>query len=248
MRTPSTTLICILALAPCVTTTAGARGQYTFFSDTEYRGASGDLTYGLATAVVVCEQRTLKPIACFGAAKPTNGQAHFLYLLIFKTKSDARVFGLSADSHGSSDAGAAGKVVVRLGKKQVEIAYDLTTDPKTHAVGKQSLALAGREVREGGPRVFVVDLTGEAVRCTPVKVELPKGVPDVSQGKGQAWGAVIEKAIEQLKKDSPELAKLLAATPRGRPPEDLTPDAPPREQEAKVAERERLGRALRAGK
>jgi hypothetical protein len=190
--------------------TAAAGNKYTYFSDTEYRGSSGGTSYGLATGVVVCEQKALRPIAWFGAVKPADGASQLLYLLLFKTAADYHSgFGLSTNSHGSSDTGAEGTTIARVGKKKVEVVYQFATDPRTHAVQKQSLRIGGREVKGGDSRVFVVDVTGESVTCTPVKVELPKEVPDISQGKREEWDAVIDRAIEQLRKDSPELAKLL---------------------------------------
>ena len=106
----------------------------------------------------------------------------------------------------------AGTLAVEMIEKKIEVAYEFPVDPKTHAVLKQSLTIGGREVKEGDPRVFVVDLTGEKVTYTPVKVDLPKDAPDVSREKGDEWGEAIQRAVDQLKKDSPELKSLLGAT------------------------------------
>src|SRR5262249_27774587 len=191
-----------------------ASDRYTYLSDTEYRGQIGELSYGLATGVVVCQQKSLRPIAWFAAVKPTDGESRFLSLLSFKTPAGFNAGGrqFSTNGHGSSETGAEGTTVARWGKKEVEVAYEFATDPKTHAVRRQSLTIGGRKVGEGEPRVFIVDVAGELVMYTPVKVELPKGAPDASREKGEAWGAAVERAIEQLRKDSPELGKLLGGS------------------------------------
>lgn len=189
-----------------------APAKYTYIGGTSYSGSGGGTSHGLAAGVVVCEQASLRPIAWFGAAKPSGEKSQFLYLLIFKTPAGSDVssgFSSSVSGRGSSTDGVEGTMTVELVKKKVEVAYKFPTDPKSHAVLKQSLSVGGREVKEGDPRVFVVDLTGEKVTYTPVKVELPKDAPDVSQEKSEEWGAVVQRAVEQLKKDSPELKKLL---------------------------------------
>jgi len=196
---------------------AGAADHYTYFSDRHYSGSTGEQTYGLATSVLVCEQKLptpplgFRPIAWFGAFKPVDGKSQLLYLLIFKTQAGFTAGSVngSFDGHGSSDTGAEGKVAVKFGAKNVEVAYKFAMDPITHAVRKQSLTVGGREMKEGEPRVFVVDLTGEVVTCTPVKVGLPKEAPDVSESKTDSWGPAIERAVDRLKKDSPELKELL---------------------------------------
>jgi hypothetical protein len=214
MRTPAAILVTVPALLCGLAPTAVAADNYAYFSDREYRGSNGDQSYGLATGVLVCEQKPpirLRPVAWFGAVKPADGKSQFLYLLIFKTPAnfDAGSLETSFDGHGSSDTGAEGTVATRVGTKKVGVTYKFALDPVTHALRKQSLTVGGREVKAGEPRVFVVDLTGEAVTYTPVNVELPKEAPDVSQANDHTWGPAVERAVDQLKKDSPELKKLL---------------------------------------
>ena len=189
--------------------------KYTYFSGNLVRGSGDGTTHGLAGDVLVCEQKTLRPIAWFGAAKPDAEKSRFLYLMIFKTPDGFAGSGslsVSVDGRGSSRDGVTGRMTAGLGKKKIEVAYQFPTDPRTHVVLKQSLTVGGREVKEGDPLVFVVDLTGEKVAYTPVKVNLPKDAPDVSQERGDEWGEAIQRAVEQLKKDSPELRKLLDPT------------------------------------
>jgi hypothetical protein len=221
MRTLSAILVAVPALLGGLAPTAVAADNYTYFTDRHYRGSTGDQSYGLATGVLVCEQKLpappirFRPIAWFGAVKPTDGKGRFLYLLIFKTPANfvADSFRISFDGRGSSDTGVEGAVAVRVGTKMaVEVAYKFATDPMTHAVQKQSLTVGGREVKADEPRVFVVDLTGEKVTYTPVKVGLPKEAPDVSESKHDTWGPAVQRAVDQLKKDSPELKKLLDVT------------------------------------
>jgi hypothetical protein len=188
--------------------------KYSYLTGTSVSGGGGGKSHGLAGGVLVCEQKSLRPLAWFGAAKPDDGKSQFLYLLLFKTPADfdgTKNFGFSVTGRGSSRDGVEGTMTVELQKKKVEVAYKFPTDPKTHAVLKQTLSVGGREVKEGDPRVFVVDLTGEKVKYTPVKVELPKDAPDVSRERSEELGSLIQRAIEQLQKDSPELKKHLEA-------------------------------------
>ncbi len=184
MRIASTFPIAALTVWCAFASPASAAGEkYTYLSDTQYSGASDGASFGLATGVVVCEQKPRRPIVWFGAFKPLNGKSQFLYLLIFKSPADfdAGSFGMSYKGHGSSDTGAEGTATAQFGDKSFEVKYKFVTDPRTHALVKQSLAVGGREVKEGEPRVFVVDQTGKTVTYTPVKVELPKEAPDVSK-------------------------------------------------------------------
>jgi hypothetical protein len=212
MRNRVTVLTFSIALLWGSTPAISAADQYFYLTGTAVRGSGDDTSHGLAAGVLVCEQKLLRPIALFGAAKPSAGKSQFLFLLIFKTAPDfdARsAFGSSVSGRGSSQDGVEGTMAVELAKKKVEVAYKFPTDPKSHAVLKQSLTVGGQEIKEGDPRVFVVDLTGDKVTYTAVKVELPKDVPDVSQEKNEEWGAAVQRAIDQLKKDSAELKKLL---------------------------------------
>src|SRR5262249_52397980 len=76
MRVSATILLVIPALMGGLARPPSDR--YTYLSNTEYRGQIGELSYGLATGVVVCEQKSLRPIAWFAAVKPTDGESRFL--------------------------------------------------------------------------------------------------------------------------------------------------------------------------
>jgi hypothetical protein len=204
------TLATLLALAAGVTPSAPAQDKYTCFIGSAQSGGGDDAYFGLAGGVVVLEQTTFRPVAWFGAAKPLNGKSQYLYLLILKTPAGTGWrggLGASFDG-GSSDTGSKAKMSVKVAGKKVEVAYDFPTDPKTRAVLKSSLTVGGKEVKEGDPKVFVVDLTGEKVTYTPVKVALPADAPDVSQSKG-GWGDAVQRDVERLTKESLELKKLL---------------------------------------
>src|SRR5262249_2458634 len=56
-----------------------------YSTGTAVRGAGDGTSHGLAGGVLICEQQSLRPIAWFGAAKPSAEKSRFLYLLIFKT-------------------------------------------------------------------------------------------------------------------------------------------------------------------
>jgi hypothetical protein len=210
-------IVCVVVIVTTVLTVQAddkpvPTKKFTYMSGSKASGGGDGTSHGLAADVLVCEQKPLRPIAWFGAFKPSDGKSQYLYILIFNTPADfdgSNHLVVSVNASSSSDTGAKGSMAVEMTKKKFEVTYKFPTDPKTHAVLKQSLTVGGQEVKEGDPRVFVVDLTGEKVTYTPVKVELPKDVPDVSQEKSEEWGAVVQRAVEQLKKDSPELKKLL---------------------------------------
>lgn len=126
MRVPSTILAAGAAVLLGVVRPAATAGDYTYLIEGHVRGSGGGTSHGLATGVLVLEQKPLRPIAWFGAAKPADGKSRFLYLLIFKTPADyeARTFGVSGGGNSSSETGAEGRAEARLnGKTVVEVAY-----------------------------------------------------------------------------------------------------------------------------
>jgi hypothetical protein len=211
-------IACLVVMVPTRGSSEAAdknADKYAYFTGNMVRGSGDGATHGLAGDVLVCEQATLRPIAWFGAAKPDAEKSKFLYLMIFKTPAGfkgIRGLSVSVNGRGSSRDGVTGKMTVEMAKKKIEVAYQFPTDPKTHVVLKQSLTIGDQEIKDGDPRVFVVDLTGEKVTYTPVKVDLPKDAPDVSQERGDEWGEAVQRVVEQMKKDSPEVRKLLGAT------------------------------------
>ena len=217
IETPVWLTACALAVTAPIVRADDAKPaptKYTYVTGNAVSGAGGGTTHGVSGGVLICEQQSMRPVAWFGAAKPTDGKSQFIYLLIFKTAEGFKgrdSFELSWSGRGSSDDGVEGTMAVAFSKKKVEVEYKFPTDRKTHALLKHSLKIGGQEVKDGDPRVFVVDLTGEKVTYTPVKVELPKVAPDVSQEKSDEWGPMVQQAIDKLKADSPELKKLLDA-------------------------------------
>jgi hypothetical protein len=100
-------------------------------------------------------------------------------------------------------------MAIELGTKTVEVVYNFPIDAKTQTVLEHSLIVGGEDLKEGDPRVFVIDLTGDSVAYTPLNVELPNDAPNVAAAPSEEWGTIVQRAVEQLKDESTELQKLL---------------------------------------
>jgi hypothetical protein len=92
-----------------------------------------------------------------------------------------------------------------LGDKVIEVAYMYTADEKTHALKSETVKVGGAAIKRNGPRVFLVDLSGEKVTYRPVRVELPKAVPGLDDEGKKSWAATAVRAVEELCKESPEV-------------------------------------------
>src|SRR5262249_6181777 len=90
MRYPLTILLAVPPILCGFAATGWGAENYPYSPAGHPRGAAGDEPCGLATGVLVGEQKLpapplrFRPVAWFGAVKPTDGTSQFLYLLIFK--------------------------------------------------------------------------------------------------------------------------------------------------------------------
>src|SRR5262245_17444507 len=94
---------------------------------------------------------------------------------------------------------------VEFAKKKVEVAYRFDIDRKTQTLLGQSLKLGSKEVKQGEPRVFVVDLTQRDVSYLSVQVELPAEVPDLGNEKKANGDVAIVQALSRHKKLTEEM-------------------------------------------
>jgi hypothetical protein len=145
------------------------------------------------------------PAACFGLDKQEGGKPRYTYLLLFKVgppggrgSGTGGSFAGSTGSDGSRDVKL--EVEARPVGRKVSVKYGLKTEAKTGQVLEESLTVEGKEYGKDGPRVFLVDLTGENTICVPVKDFVPATVPDFAAQ--DEWAAQIVKVIAEAKEKS----------------------------------------------
>jgi hypothetical protein len=173
-----------------------------------YQRAGGpDGTHGYCNAIVVFEKDL--PLIGFGLNKRPREKARYTYVLLFKNK-PGKLTGAGVGGSMRSDGNSVEESMrLTLGGKDVEVVYQFSADEKTHALKSETVKVGGTEVKADGPRVFLVDLTGEKVTYRPVKVALPAAVPDFDDGQKKTWAATAVRAVEELCKKSPEVKKFL---------------------------------------
>lgn len=175
---------------------------------------TGDGSFGHYHVAVVFEQN--RAVGCFGLRKAPQEKEKYLYIMLFKNDpGECAGDGLATQSRAEN---AFKETDVRLtrGGKVIEIGYQCTLDEKTQTVKTEVLKVGGTEVNEGGGRVFLVDLAQEKIMPRAVMVDLRDAIPalhdklpDLDSEEGKAWAATMLRAVEQLKKKSPEVEKFL---------------------------------------
>lgn len=186
---------------------------FTCFLGTSHSARSGEATTALVGGALLCRQQTLRPVAWFGAYQAKNEKPQYLYLLIFKTAENFTNGGGASFSFegGAADAEQHGRMSATLAEKKIEVKYRFTVDEATGKLTAQSLTVDGKELLEDTPRVFVVDLTGDAVAYHPIDAPFPEEVPDLTLSNHDEWGVTLVRALEQLRAASPELNKRLTS-------------------------------------
>lgn len=171
------------------------------------RGGDRETVFGLCNGCVLLEEG--RPIACFGVNKRPKEKGRYLYLILFRAPVGGQAdFKVAGSGNTNADRALRDDYVV-LGGKKIELAYQFAADEKSHALVSEALKVGGKEVKEGDPRVFLVDLTQDKVNYESVKVDLPDAVPDLKDDDKKEWAATLHEAIDQLKKKSPRIAKFL---------------------------------------
>jgi hypothetical protein len=157
---------------------------------------------GYCNGVVVSENGL--PLVCFGLNKRPKEKGRYLYVLLFKNGPDKpTAWGVGGRTRSSGD-NADDDLRVKLGDKVIEVAYKYTADEKTHALKSETVKVGGAALKRNGPRVFLVDLSGEKVKYRPLNVDLPEAVPDFNDAEKKTWAATAVRAVEELCKKSPE--------------------------------------------
>jgi hypothetical protein len=155
-------------------------------------------------------------VVCFGVKKVAPEEAKYLYIILFKNDPGERV---GDEIGGAGSAGGKGfnsRMRITRGGKAIEATYQCQLDRKTRAVTGEELTVGGKAIKEGDPRVLLVDLGEKKIAYRPVKVELPEVVPALGENlprldgeEGKTWAKTMLRAVEQLKKKSPEIKKFL---------------------------------------
>jgi hypothetical protein len=169
-------------------------------------GGGGD-SHGHCNGVAVFDKGM--PLVAFGLNKRPKEKTRYTYLLLFKNGPVKPTGTGVGGTFRSSGNGVDESIRLTLGDKDVEVAYQYTSDDKTQALKSETVKVGGTEVKPGGPRVFLVDLTGEKVTYRPVKVDLPAAVPDFNDGEKKTWAATAVRAVDELCKKSPEVKTFL---------------------------------------
>jgi hypothetical protein len=173
------------------------------------RASSGNESWGYCDGCVLTQDGI--PVACLGLNQRPGKKARYLYLILFRAgpQKPSRQ-GVEGNIRGSSD-GAKENLHIHVDGQVIDLAYEFEADEKTHALVRESLKVGDTEIKEGDPRVLLVDLTQPKVTYRPVKVDLPEAVPDLNDNEDKkAWGPTILRAIEQLEEKSPEIKKFRA--------------------------------------
>jgi hypothetical protein len=169
-----------------------------------YQRAGGpEGSHGHCNGVAVFDKGL--PLVAFGLNKRPKEKTRYAYLLLFKNGPGKLTGTGVGGTLRSSGTGADETIQLTLGDKVVEVAYKYDTDEKTHALKSETVKVGGTEVKPGGSRVFLVDLSGEKVTYRPVKVDLPAAVPDFNDGEKKTWAATAVRAVDELCKKSPEV-------------------------------------------
>ena len=205
----------LLALAVALVLASGApRAEETpapsasvNITGTYQRSGGPEGPHGYCNGVVVFEKDL--PLIGFGLNKRPKEKGRYTYILLFKN-GPGKLLGQGVEARVRSSGDNADEVLrIALGGKTVEVAYKYTTEDKTHALKSETVKVGGTEVKPDGPRVFLVDLSGEKVTYRPVKVALPAAVPDLNDGEKKTWPATAVRAVEEMCKKSPEVKKFL---------------------------------------
>jgi hypothetical protein len=171
------------------------------------RVTEGNDSYGYCDAAVVFRDQV--PLVGFGVDKRPGEREKYLYILLFKSgPGPLEGQGVEATVNSSGDS-TDEKLRITLGTKVIDVAYKYEADLRTHAFKSQSLKVGDVEVKRGGPRVFLIDLTQKTVSCRPVEVALPDEVPALKDKDQDKWPETMVRAVDQLRKKSPEVKEFL---------------------------------------
>lgn len=179
--------------------------SYSFASGSKAYGGNGEDIRGFVDCQVV--YRNDRPLIAYGAQKRLKEKGRFLYVILFSPDAPKSGIDVATDSSADGDA-AKTSTKFTWNKCELHVQYQFVADPKTNKIVSESLHLNGKEVSADGPRLFLMDLSGEAAKMQPVKLALP--APPLKLQDARECLPELQLLIAQLKKDSPEVAKFLA--------------------------------------
>jgi len=170
-------------------------------------GTDGKEIWGHISACMLSHQE--KAVACFGVDKRAKEPGRYTYLAIFKhdPKMPRENDGTETQFKVEADVS---RMISKfdLGDLHLQIAVDKQLDAASGKVLKETLTIGDKVVGKEA-RVFVIDLSQGKINVVPLKVELPKSVPDLADQEHKTWLGVIDKAITEIKAQSQEAKKLL---------------------------------------
>jgi hypothetical protein len=140
------------------------------------------------------------PVACFGLIKEFKSEAQYTYFIVFKLDPKKPQESHSSGANVNSD-GKTSKLEITfdVGDHEVSINVERKMDPDTGKVTEEKIRLGDQEIRKDDTRVFLLDATGDKPKFSPLKVKLPKSVPDLADREQKTWGAAIDKAVAEVK-------------------------------------------------
>jgi len=166
-------------------------------------GTDGKETWGHIASCVV--DRDGVPLACFGLTKEAKTATTYTYFLIFKQdpKKPLKNSGTSTEIKVDADK-ATWKVGFDLGEQELVLDIVRKTDPTTGKVLEETKKIGDQPIGKPGSLVMILDYSEGKLITRPLKVPLPKSAPDLADQEHRTWIDSINKAIAEVKDQSPE--------------------------------------------
>jgi hypothetical protein len=148
-----------------------------------------------------------QPACAFGVVQLPEQKPQYSYFVMFKelpaSKEQFSVTGPLRSKNNKLDY----KVVIRVGKKQFEIAHKMAYDSAAKKVSTDELRIGDQEIKPEDGRFYLVDLATEPPTVKAVDLPLPEPVIDPQADGRDTLGAI--KDIVKTLRASPDLGKLL---------------------------------------
>lgn len=148
-----------------------------------------------------------KPVVGFGLEKSPDADAKYTFFVLFKT-GGKKFRGSGTSSEIMADGKTTTwKTMLSFGEMELPIHTVSTRDEATNKTIVSKLLIGDKEITEKGPKVVLVDVTGEKPTYRLVQVELPKSAPDLADEDEKTWPASLDAAIKELKEKSEEVKR-----------------------------------------
>jgi hypothetical protein len=199
------TLFAACVLAACATLHAAEDSSPGFSISNQFVAKSGGKVSGSIGACLM--DRGDKPVVAFGLEKSPDADAKYTFFVLFKT-GGKKFRGSGTGSEITSDGKTSTwKTKLSFGEMELPIHTVSTRDVATNKTTVSKLVIGDKEITEKGPKVVLVDVTGEKPTYRLVQVELPKSAPDLADEEEKTWPAALDAAIKELKEKSEEVRR-----------------------------------------